>query len=114
MSSSTALTTNDDTGSLVALFGDLTTLSNYVYKHDTTALICGESWDRTGQDGVLKVSHVSVPVTIEGRDGKVRLTDSSAREVMQEFGRLAQDLMSSSDPEYGRKGLDMSLAQRRY
>jgi hypothetical protein len=27
---------------------------------------------------------------------------------------LAQDLMSSSDPEYGRKGLDMSLAQRRY
>jgi hypothetical protein len=45
MSSSTALTTNDDTGSLVALFGDLTTLSNYVYKHDTTALV-SEVWRR--------------------------------------------------------------------
>lgn len=47
MSSSTALTNNDESGAIVALFGDLTSLSNYVYRHDTTALVSVfEVWTR--------------------------------------------------------------------
>jgi hypothetical protein len=113
MSSCTALTHDNrshSSTSLVSLFSNASVLSNYIATYGTTALvsvmmvflkasschrqdqadrakICGESWDRTGQDGVRKASHISVPVTVHARDGKMRLTLEAVEQVKQEVGR---------------------------